>query len=50
VDSSVAAPILLAYALSQRGPRKHKRILKHKDQWTKEVLDLYKKRMKKSDK
>jgi len=47
VDSSVAAPILLAYALSLRGPRKLKRIMKNKDKWTKEVLELYKKRVKK---
>jgi deoxyhypusine synthase len=45
VDSSVAAPILLAYALSLRGPRKLKRIMKHKDQWTKEILEAYKKRI-----
>ena len=50
VDSSVAAPILLAYALSLRGPRKLKRIMKNKDQWTKEILEAYKKRMKAAQK
>jgi deoxyhypusine synthase len=45
-DSSIAAPILLAYALSLRGPRKPKHIMKKKDVWTKEIIEAYKARVK----
>jgi len=45
-DSSIAAPILLAYALSLRGPRKPKHIMKKKDTWTKEIIEAYKARVK----
>jgi len=45
-DSSIAAPILLAYALSLRGPRKPKRIMKKKDEWTQEIIKAYRKRLK----
>jgi deoxyhypusine synthase len=45
-DSSIAAPILLAYALSLRGPRKPKHIMKKKDAWTKEIIEAYKARVK----
>ena len=44
-DSSIAAPILLAYALSMRGPRKLKRLLKKKGKYTEELIESYKKKI-----
>lgn len=48
-DSSIAAPVLLAYALSMREPRKPKRLMKKKDELTKNLITTYRKRFKERD-
>jgi deoxyhypusine synthase len=48
-DSSIAAPILFAQALSMREPRKPKRLMEQKDDFTKELVTDYKKRFKSRD-
>jgi len=48
-DSSIAAPILLSYALPMRGPRKPTHLMKKKDAWTKELIEVYKRRVKNTE-
>jgi deoxyhypusine synthase len=48
-DSSIAAPLLFAHAISQRGPRKHKRLMSKKDKFTKDLIEAYKDKFKDRD-
>lgn len=48
-DSSIAAPILFAYALAERGPRKLKRLMRKKEKYTKALIETYKEKFKSKD-
>jgi len=43
-DSTIAFPLLMAYLISERGPRKHKRLYTRKDEYTEKLIEIFRKK------